>query len=137
MSELESPSQPTTEAEAPIVVAINITGDQVGAGFGKAFAIAIATVAAGRIALWEEHPVRWDIAHDQAHEGQHHATIVRFLREHGVSAVVTGHMGAPMVNTLHKLGVAPLVNASGDAREAALEAAAFIADGRASGASSQ
>jgi len=60
--------------------------------------------------------VRWDLSHDQQGEGLHHGDIVTFLRGHGVRADVTGHIGPPMANTLQRLGVIPLVNASGDAR---------------------
>lgn len=124
-------SEGVDDVEAPVVIAVNVVGDQVGAGWGRARTVALATVLGGRIVSWDEEDVRWDLSHDQTGEGRHHADIVRFLREHGVHAVVTGHMGPPMANTLQKLGVLPLVNATGDAREAALAGAAFVAEHRA------
>lgn len=111
------------------VVAVNLSGDQVGGGWGRAHTVALATIARGTIVSWEEVEVGWDVSHDTAgSEGAHHADIVRFLRDHGVRAVVTGHMGPPMARTLHKLHVLPLVNATGDARDAALAGAAFVAE---------
>jgi predicted Fe-Mo cluster-binding NifX family protein len=123
-------------ATAPITIAVNLAGDQVGAGWGRARRVAVAIIANARIVSWEEHDVRWDLSHDQQGEGRHHADIVAFLRGHGIQAVVTGHMGPPMANTLQKLGVLPLVDAHGDARDAALAGAAFAVDylsGRADG----
>ena len=104
-------------------VCVNIIGDQVGGGFGKALALAVATVEDGSVTDWQEFDVRWDVAHDQGGEGSHHARIVRFMREHDVDTVVTGHMGPPMQNTLAKLGLRVVLEASGDARAAAVAAA--------------
>lgn len=121
-SEHEYSSQMTAHNQAnthPVVVAVNLMGDAVGAGLGRAHWMGIATVANDVITSWDEYEVAWDIWHDQGPEGSHHARIVRFLREHGVQAVVTGHAGPPMVNTMLKLGVLPLLGASGSARDAA------------------
>jgi len=107
-----------------IVVAVNVVGDQVGGGWGRAAQVALATVDGGAIVDWTEHDVRWDLAHGQGAEGSHHARIVRFLRENGVQVVVTGHMGPPMANTLDKLGVRTVLGLTGDARTAAVTAAA-------------
>ena len=115
-------TEPST-APAPVVVAVNLIGDQVGSGWGKALQVAVATVADGAVTDWQVHDVRWDIAHDQGAEGSHHARIVRFLRENGVQVVVTGHMGPPMQNTLGKLGVRTVMGVTGDARAAAVAAA--------------
>lgn len=117
--------QAAPEAE-PLVLAVNVVGDQVGGGLGKAHSMAVATVANGRIVSWSVEDVAWDALHGQGPEGTHHARIVRFMRDHHIEAVVTGHMGAPMVNTLTKLGVLPLVDAAGDARQAALAGAAIL-----------
>lgn len=125
MEHTATPSTP--DAEPALVIAVNLNGDEVGAWWGKAHTVALATIARGTIVSWEPVDVRWDISHDTASsEGSHHANIVRFIREHSVRAVVTGHMGPPMANTLLKLGVYPLVNAAGDARDAALAGAAFV-----------
>lgn len=125
----QTPEKDTTTAptEGTTVVAVNVVGDQVGAGWGKARTVALATIARGTIVDWDEVEVGWDVAHDAASsEGSHHANIVRFLRDHQVKAVVTGHMGPPMAQTMRKLHVFPLVNATGDARDAALAGAAFV-----------
>jgi predicted Fe-Mo cluster-binding NifX family protein len=106
-----------------IVVAVNVVGDQVGDGWGRAARIALATVDGGAVVDWTEHDVRWDVAHDQGGEGAHHARVVRFLRENGVQVVVTGHMGPVMANTLQKLGVRTALGVTGDARAAAVTAA--------------
>ncbi len=123
-----APEASGTDTLGPVTLAVNVTGDQVGGGLGRAHTVAIAVIANGRIVSWEEHEVAWDVSHDQGPEGQHHARIVRFMRDNEIQAVVTGHMGPPMVNTLHKLGVLPLVNASGDVRDAALAGAAILAE---------
>lgn len=104
-------------------VCVNLDGEQVGGGFGRARALAVATVTDGSITDWQEHDVRWDVAHDEGPEGSHHGRIVRFMREHQVDTVVTGHMGPPMQNTLAKLGLRVVLEASGDARAAAVAAA--------------
>lgn len=118
----------TGTSTQPAVIAVNLAGEKVGAGWGRARAVAVATVTDGHIDSWQVEDVRWDIAHDQAGEGSHHARVVRFLRDHGVQAVVTGHMGPPMAAMLGKLGVLAIVDASGDARAAALAGAAILAD---------
>lgn len=107
----------------PVVVAVNLVGENVGAGLGRAHWMAIATVSGDDITSWDEYEVAWDIWHDQGAEGTHHARIVRFLREHGVQAVVTGHAGPPMINTMLKLGVLPLLGATGPARSAVIAGA--------------
>lgn len=101
------------------VVAVNVIGSQVGAGWGKAPRVAVATVEGGTVTSWEEHEVRWDLAHDEGTEGSHHARIVRFLREHGVEVVVTGHMGPPMARMLTTMGIRAVTGVAGDAREIA------------------
>jgi predicted Fe-Mo cluster-binding NifX family protein len=103
-------------------VVVNISGDQVAAGWGKAQTMAVATVVDGQIASWAEHEVGWDVLHGQGSEGTHHARIVRFVRDHGATIVVTGHMGPPMHKTMSKLGCKVVLEVTGDAREAAVQA---------------
>ena len=105
-----------------MIVCVTIQSGEVGGGWGKARAVAVATVSDGAITEWRETEVRWDIAHDEGTEGSHHARIVRFLRDNAVEVVVAGHMGQPMQNTLAKLGVRVVIGATGDARAAALAA---------------
>lgn len=106
-----------------INIGVNVFGNQVGGGLGRAHTMAVATVNPDNdIVAWEEFEVGWDILHEQGPHGSLHGTITRFMRDHEIAAVVTGHMGAPMVNTMMKLGVLPL-SAEGDARQAAQAAA--------------
>lgn len=86
--------------------------------WGKAARVAVARVEDGEIVEWTEHPVGWDAAHDLGGEGSHHARIVRFLREQAITHVVVNHMGAPMVNTITKMGLTIVPAASSNAREA-------------------
>jgi len=104
------------------IVAVNVTpdGDLVGGGLGRASHMAIASVDDQGLNSWEVHHVEWDVLHDVGEHGAHHARIVRFMREHGVTHVVTGHAGPPMQNTLAKLGITVTLDAAGDARAAAL-----------------
>ena len=110
-----------------MIIAVNIDGDVVGGGLGRAQTIAVAEVKDGQIVSWQEEPVRWDLAHEQVESGavtggSHHARIVSFLREHKVDVVVAGHVGPPMMHTLELLGVR-VVTTTGSARQAVLDAA--------------
>jgi predicted Fe-Mo cluster-binding NifX family protein len=101
-----------------------ITPDgQVAGGWGKATAVAVASVEDGSIVRWRIEQVGWDELHDSGTEGSHHARIVRFLTDNRVTLVVAGHMGAPMQSTVAKLGIRVVLDAAGDARRAILEAA--------------
>ena len=105
------------------VVAVNLAGSLVGGGWGRAQRVAVATVEDGVVTGWQEHDVRWDLAHDEGTEGSHHARVVRFLREQGVQVVVTGHMGPPMARMLSTMGIRAVTDVAGDAREVAAAAA--------------
>ena len=103
-----------------MIVAIPVTEDGgVGRRWGKAERVAVAAVDDGAVTAWEEYDVRWDLAHDQGTEGSHHARVVRFLREHGVTHVVVDHMGAGMVRMMATMGILVSAPRSADAREAA------------------
>lgn len=91
--------------------------------WGRARRVAVADVDHGVLSEWVVHEVGWDVSHDAAGEGSHHATVARFLREHGVQMVVANHMGPGMVHMLDRLGIAVRLGASGAAREAVLTAA--------------
>lgn len=105
------------------VVVVPITPEGlVGPHFGRAPRLAVAAVEDGAISEWTEHQVDWDVLHDEGTEGGHHARIVRFVREHGITHVVAGHVGPPMQNTFAKLGIVLSLGASGDARAAVLAA---------------
>jgi len=102
-----------------MMVCVPVTSDgQVGGSWGRADRVAIAEVSAGRIVSWEEIDVRWNVLHDEGTEGSHHARVARFLMDHKVSQVVSGHMGPGMQQMLAKMGLTVRVGATGDARRA-------------------
>jgi len=104
-----------------VIACVPVTSDEtVSGGWGKAPAVAVATVDDGAIVDWRVESVGWDALHDSGTEGSHHARITRFLTDNGVTLVVAGHMGPPMQNTLAKLNIRVVLNASGDARTAVL-----------------
>lgn len=106
-----------------IIVAVPVTPDgQVDQRWGKANQVAVADVVNGEVGSWQVFDTNWLRLHDEGHHGAHHARIVRFLREHNVEAVVINHAGAPMLNTVGKMGLTVVVNARGPAREAVLTA---------------
>ncbi len=96
----------------------------VGGGLGRAARVAVAAVAEGDVASWQEYDVDWDRLHDEGTEGAHHARIVRFLREHEVDVVVAAGIGPGMQRTLGSMGVRAVTGVRGDARQAVLGAAA-------------
>lgn len=107
-----------------MIVAIPVTPDgQVGRRWGRAERVAVAAVEGGAVTAWTEHDVRWDLAHDEGTEGAHHARVVRFLREHGVTHVVVDHMGQGMARMLATMGIPVAAPRAADAREAARLAA--------------
>ncbi|HZL03543.1 MAG TPA: NifB/NifX family molybdenum-iron cluster-binding protein [Cellulomonas sp.] len=106
-----------------MIVCIPVTEDgRAGGGWGRAHRVALATASAGTITDWQEVEVGWDTAHNEGTEGSHHARIARFLIDHHVDAVVTGHMGPPMARMLHTMGIRTSLDADGDARAAVLAA---------------
>lgn len=108
-------------ANQSLTVAVNLDGTEVGGGLGRAQTLALASVALeGTILDWRVESVGWDVLHDQGPHGSHHGRIVTFMQENQVSVVVAGHAGPPMVNTLLKLGILPLLGIDGDAKAAAL-----------------
>lgn len=109
--------------ENDVVVCIPVASDgTVEHRWGRAPHVAVATVRGSEIVDWTEHAVRWDVLHDTGSEGSHHARVIRFLRENGVTAVVASHMGPPMATSITKLGLALHLGATGDARQAVLHA---------------
>jgi len=102
--------------------------DQVDPRWGRADRVALAEFTGGQIDGWEEIAVGWGGLHDSAGEGDHHARIARFLREHGVEAVIAGHMGPPMQNMLARMRIEVHLGAGGPAREATLQALATASD---------
>ena len=104
-----------------MAVCVNLASDgRVGQGRGRASHVAVAEVDAGSIVRWEEVEVGWDHLHDEGTEGSHHARIARFLIDHHVNEVVSGHMGAGMQQMLGSMGLTFRIGVAGDARQAAL-----------------
>jgi predicted Fe-Mo cluster-binding NifX family protein len=107
-----------------MILAVPVEPDgRVGHTWGKAAAVAVATVTDGTITRWEVHQVGWDAAHDEGPHGTHHARVVRFLREHGVGAVLVDHVGEGMRRMLTTMGIALHERTHGDARAAVLAVA--------------
>ncbi len=99
-------------------------GGVVGQRWGKADRVAVADITSGAISSWEEFDVGWDVLHDQGTEGSHHARVVKFLRDNRVEVVAAPHVGPGMVRMLDTMGVRLVTGAAGDARTAAVAAAA-------------
>lgn len=101
-----------------MIVCVNIAPDgQVGQGWGRANRVAVAEIQGGRVVRWEEIEVGWDRLHDEDAEGSHHARIARFLTEHGVREVVSGHMGPGMQQMLARMGLKVRLGVTGAARQ--------------------
>lgn len=105
------------------VVCVPVTElGEVAAGWGRAERVAVVRMQDGAVADWQEYEVGWGRLHDTGGEGEHHARIARFLREHAVEAVVAGHMGPPMAHMLERMGIRVRLGAAGPARQALLTA---------------
>lgn len=106
-------------------VAVPVTTEgQVDPRWGRAERVAVADVVDGDVSSWVVHDVGWNTLHDEGSEGQHHARIARFLREHGIEAIGVDHVGAGMHRMLPSMGVRIADGLGGDARDAARAAAA-------------
>ncbi len=103
-----------------VVCLTTLANGQVGGGWGRADNVALVTVENGVVVSREDIVVGWNALHDTETDGGHHARIVRFLREHEVTDVATGHMGDGMQNTLTKLGTRLHLGVEGDAEAIAL-----------------
>ncbi|MGB7979271.1 MAG: NifB/NifX family molybdenum-iron cluster-binding protein [Candidatus Nanopelagicales bacterium] len=112
-----------------VAVAVEPTG-MVGHSWGKAETVAVATVESGAVTGWQEFAVGWDVSHDAGSHGGHHARVVTLLREHAVQAVVVDHVGDGMRRMLGAMGLALHEGVTGDARLAAVAAAAGAAPAR-------
>jgi predicted Fe-Mo cluster-binding NifX family protein len=100
-----------------MVIAVPVTPDgQVDPRWGRAARVAVARMDAGSIVSWDEHDVRWDELHDAGTEGGHHARIARFVIDQGITIVLAGHMGPPMVQMLGRMGIDVRLGAMGNAR---------------------
>lgn len=108
---------------AGVVVAVPLDGPNVGQRWGKADRVAVALVVDGDIVWWVESAVGWDESHDAGSEGQHHASVARFLREQSIDVVAADHVGAGMARMLSSMDIALVTGARGPARDAVLSAA--------------
>jgi predicted Fe-Mo cluster-binding NifX family protein len=97
-------------------------GPQIDPRWGRANWVALADLQNGEITNWQEIEVSWDRLHDEGTHGSHHARIVKFLKEHGVEAIVAHHLGDGMVRMLETMKIPVYFDAAGDARAAIREA---------------
>ncbi len=110
-------------------IAIPVTNEGlVDLKWGKARTVAIAEVEGEDILSWTEHEVKWDEHHDAVTEGAHHAAIVSFLKEQDVEAVILNRCGAPMLNTMTKMGLVIATDAEGDAKDIVAGTAPLIVE---------
>jgi predicted Fe-Mo cluster-binding NifX family protein len=108
-----------------MIVATPVTeSGQSAAAWGKAHWIGVAGVEDGAVTAWQVHEVAWDVSHDEGTHGSHHARIVRFLKEHGIEAVVVDHMGPGMVQVMQTMRIPVLPASPGDAKASVLAAVA-------------
>lgn len=98
-------------------------GGDVDPRWGRAARVVVARVEGADVVEWREHDVGWDVLHDAAGEGAHHARIARFLRDQAVEVVLANHMGGGMRRMLDRMGITVHLGAAGDARRAAETAA--------------
>ena len=110
-----------------MIVATPVTVDGRTAGaWGKAHWLGVAEVTGPRVTSWTIHEVGWDESHDAGSHGSHHARVVRFLKEQGISAIVVDHVGPGMAQVLERMGIPVLPATAGDARESILAAVAGL-----------
>ena len=108
-----------------MIVCVPITEDgQVDPRWGRAQRIAVARVHDGVVEDWREFDVSWDRLHDEGTSAQHHARVARFLKEHAIDAVVAHHVGEGMMRMVSTMKLSLFLDVTGDARTAAIEAAA-------------
>ncbi|HML50919.1 MAG TPA: NifB/NifX family molybdenum-iron cluster-binding protein [Propionicimonas sp.] len=108
-----------------MIVMIPVTEDgQSDSRFGRAHSVAVAQVDGDQITDWQVHEVEWDVKHDQVGHGSHHATVMRFFKEHGVEAVVVGDMGPGMAKMITSAKMAAFTTTPGDAKTSVLAALA-------------
>lgn len=106
-----------------MIVATPVTEDGLSAAaWGRAHWIGVADVVDGAVRSWQVHEVAWDESHDEGSHGSHHARIVRFIKSHGVEAVVVDHMGPGMVQVMETMQIPLLPATPGDARASVLAA---------------
>ncbi len=104
-----------------MIVCLPVTPDgQLGPRWGRADRVAIAEITPAGVEHWQEFDVHWGEMHDAGPEGQHHARIATFLREHKVETVVAHHVGGGMQQMLAKMGIRLHLSEGGRASDSAL-----------------
>lgn len=100
-------------------IAIPLTLD--GAVFdrlAKAPLAATCVLRDGEIADWTEHAVGWDQTYGVDVMGNHHARVMRFMKDQGVTTVVAADVCDNMRRSLEAQGVVVYDGQKGDARVA-------------------
>ena len=82
-----------------------ISEDGMLTGVGRAPKVAIIRAKDGKAEKIAEIEVRWGESHETEQEGLHHATIAKFIKEHGVNEIIAGGAGPDMQRMLERLGV--------------------------------
>lgn len=108
-----------------MLIALGSDGS-VSGGLGRAPRVAVCEASADGVHSWEETSVAWDATHDTLPHGTHHGTIVQFLQDGRVEAVLAGHAGVPMLAQLKKLGIAFLEYDGVSPQTAATHAAGLL-----------
>ncbi len=85
-------------------------------GVGRAHAIATARIGEGRVEGWKEIAVRWDESHENEREGEHHASVAKFLLAQKADELVAAGAGPDMRAMLSRMKV-KLSFGSGMAKE--------------------
>lgn len=93
-------------------------------GIGRAHRVARATVEHGAVIDWQETEVKWDESHEREAEGNHHASIAKFLMAQKATDLVVAGAGPEMQRILERMGLR-LIFASGTARDTVAALARF------------
>ncbi|NLI83856.1 MAG: hypothetical protein GX440_00360 [Propionibacterium sp.] len=111
----------------PMKLTVPIAEDgQIDSRFGRAARMAVGTVTDdGQLTDWQVYEVGWDVLHDQSEHGQHHARVVRFLKDNQVDRVIFVQAGQSMLHTIDKMGLLMVQAPVMDAKDAVIQAAAL------------
>jgi predicted Fe-Mo cluster-binding NifX family protein len=102
-----------------MTIAIPVTAEgTVFERLGKAPLVATCVLRDGTVTDWTEHAVGWDQTYGVDVMGNHHARVMRFMKEHGVTTVVAADVCDSMRRALQAQGVIVHDGRTGDARAA-------------------
>jgi predicted Fe-Mo cluster-binding NifX family protein len=96
-----------------VICATLVGPNQVGGGLGRTDRVAIARMRNGSETQVEEHEVRWARLYDQRSATEHHDDIARFLKDHKVEMVVTGHAARDLEQILDDMSIELKTDQSG------------------------